>query len=283
MTTSILARPAPDALKATNLSPLIGARIGLSKQELLSGKHAEALRDLLEQRGVLIFPQIHFTDDEQIAFTQTIGPFLPELQGDKVYSISLDKKLNGPSTEYLKGSLFWHIDGTMNKVPIGAAVLSMKVLPTWGGDTEFCNTYAAFEALPDAAKRDAEKLRVMHCMWNTLLYYTPEPSLEQLEEYMAHGEVELPLVWTHASGRKSLVLGNTAHHVIGQSASESAKTLHGLRDWATQPQFSYRHQWSLGDAVMWDNTGTMHRALPYDPDCGRLLHRTKTAGVEPIA
>lgn len=283
MPTATLARSDTNSLKATAISPHIGSRIELSKQELLSGAHATALRDLLEERGVLVFPKINFADDEQVAFTQTMGQFLPELQGEKVYSISLDKKLNGASTEYLKGSLYWHIDGTMNKVPIGAAILSMKVLPTWGGDTEFCNTYAAYEALPEVRKREVEKLRAMHAMWNTLLYYTPEPTLAQLEEYMARGEIELPLVWTHASGRKSLVLGNTAHHVIGLDTKESAKTLHGLREWATQSQFVYRHQWSVGDAVMWDNTGTMHRALPYDPDCGRLLHRTKTAGIEPIS
>jgi alpha-ketoglutarate-dependent taurine dioxygenase len=97
------------------------------------------------------------------------------------------------------------------------------------------------------------------------------------------GEVELPLVWKHGSGRKSLVLGCTAHHVLGMDPTQSTRLLVRLREWATQPQFVYSHEWSVGDAVMWDNTGTMHRAMPYDPDCGRLLHRTKTAGEEPIA
>jgi alpha-ketoglutarate-dependent taurine dioxygenase len=283
MSVAILALAAVPNLKAIDISPLIGSRIELGKQELLSGVYAERLRNLLEQRGVLVFPKIGFTDDEQVAFTETMGRFVPEIAGEKVYAISLDKSLNRKSTEYLKGSLFWHIDGTMNKVPIGAAILSMKVLPTWGGDTEFCNTYASYEALPEARKSEIDNLRVVHSMWATQLYHTPEPTVAQLEEWMAHGEVELPLVWKHQSGRKSLVLGNTAQYVLGVDAKQSAKILHGLREWATQPQFVYRHQWSVGDTVMWDNTGTMHRALPYDPDCGRLLHRTKTAGVEPIA
>jgi alpha-ketoglutarate-dependent taurine dioxygenase len=63
---------------------------------------------------------------------------------------------------------------------------------------------------------------------------------------------------------------------------DSAKTLHGLREWATSEPFHYAHVWSVGDTVMWDNTGTMHRAMPYDPNCGRMLHRTKLAGEEPF-
>lgn len=274
---------AVEALNAfENISDLIGTRVHLKKDDLLSGEYGDTLRNLLEQRGVLVFPKINFSDEEQVIFTKTIGEFMPELAGQKVYNISLDKEQN-PNRDYLKGSLFWHVDGTMNRKPIGAAVLSSKVLSTWGGNTEFCNTYAAYDALPDEQKSELEGLRVVHSMLVSQLYHTPEPSREQLENWKAMGEAELPLVWNHRSGRKSLILGNTAHYVEGMDPMESTVLLHSLRDWATQPQFVYSHEWSLGDAVMWDNTGTMHRAMPYDPDCGRLLHRTKTAGEEAFA
>ena len=263
-----------------DISPVIGTRVHLRKQDLLSGEYGEALRELLEQRGVLVLPKINFTDEEQVVFTQTMGEFMPELAGQKVYDISLDVNVN-PNRDYLKGSLYWHIDGTMNRAPIGVAVLTSKVLPTWGGNTEFCNTYAAYEALPEERKQEIEGLRVVHSMWISQLYHTPEPTRSQLEDWMRMGDAELPLVWKHRSGRKSLILGNTAQYVIGKNSRESALLLHGLRDWATQPQFVYSHEWSVGDAVIWDNTGTMHRAMPYDPDCGRLLHRTKTCGEEP--
>ncbi len=266
---------------ASDISPLIGSQVHLRKDQLLSGEYADCLRDLLEQRGVLVFPKIDFSDEEQTLFTKTIGRFLPELEGQNVYNITLDTKLN-PKSEYLKGSLYWHIDGTMNKNPIGAAVLSSKVLPTWGGNTEFCNTYAAWDLLPEEEKAQLEGLRVMHSAWTSLFYYEPEPSYAKLQEMMKLGEVELPLVWKHRSGRKSLLLGCTANHIVGMSPSESTKLLVRLRDWATQPHLVYSHEWSVGDAVMWDNSGTMHRAMPYDPDCGRLLHRTKTAGEDPI-
>jgi alpha-ketoglutarate-dependent taurine dioxygenase len=90
-------------------------------------------------------------------------------------------------------------------------------------------------------------------------------------------------VWKHQSGRRSLVIGATAAYVVGMDPPESMDLLVRLRDWATQPQFVYRHDWQLGDIVMWDNTGTLHRALPYDADSGRLLHRTMLQGEEPIA
>jgi alpha-ketoglutarate-dependent taurine dioxygenase len=270
-----------ERLKAEQVSPNIASRVRLSKQELLSGEYAADLRELLERRGVLVFKEVKFTDAEQIAFTKTMGHFLPEMEGQEIYNITLDAKLNAKS-DYLKGSLYWHADGTMNKMPIGVAVLTSHVLPTWGGNTEFCNTYAAYEQLSDEDKKLIANLKAMHSAWTSLFYYDPEPSYAKLTEMIRIGEIELPLVWKHRSGRKSLVLGCTAHHVLGMDPTESTKLLVRLRDWATQPQFVYSHEWSVGDAVMWDNTGTMHRAMPYDPNCGRLLHRTKTAGEEPI-
>jgi alpha-ketoglutarate-dependent taurine dioxygenase len=250
---------------------------------LLSGVHAAAIRELLEQRGVLVFPQINFTDDEHVAFTQTLGTLAPELRGEQVYNVTLDTKVN-KRADYLKGSLYWHIDGTMSEVPIFASLLSSKVLPdNGGGDTEFCNTYAAYDDLSDEDKREFEQLRVIHSAWNTLFYHDPEPSIETLRRMMAMGDRELPLVWNHRSGRKSLVLGCTARHIVAMDFRKSAELLVRLRDWATHPQFVYRHKWSVGDLVVWDNTGTMHRVLPYDPRSGRLLKRTKLEGEESLA
>lgn len=267
------------------IKPKIGARILNSKDELLSGNLTDQINDLLEQRGVLVFKNIDFTDEEQIAFSNSLGGNATEIgvDGGAVFSISLDKKEHSNEViEYLKGSLFWHIDGTMNPVPIRGSILSSKVLPTWGGNTEFSNCYAAYDDLPKDSKAEIDDLRVIHSMWVTGLYHTPEPTLAQLEDWQAKGEVELPLVWHHTSGRNSLVLGNTAQQVVGKSLAESARILHGLREFATSEPYHYAHEWEVGDAVMWDNTGTLHRAMPYDPDCGRLLHRTILLGEEPI-
>jgi len=266
-------------LKTNDLTPRIGTEILADKQALLSGEHAAKIRELLEQRGVLVFPQVHFTDEEQVAFTNTLGTFAPEHDGEIIYKVTLDTKVNAKA-DYLKGSWYWHIDGTMNKVPILASILSAKVLSPTGGDTDFCNTYAAYDDLPDEGKAEIETLRVMHSAWNTLFYYDPEPDPRVLRGMMAIGDQELPLVWKHRSGRKSLVIGATARHVVGMDDKKSCELLVRLRDWATQPQFSYRHKWTVGDTVIWDNTGTMHRATPYDPNAGRRLHRTKLQGEE---
>jgi alpha-ketoglutarate-dependent taurine dioxygenase len=271
-----------EKIEATNLAPLIGSKVHLGKKALLSGEYGPAIRELLERRGVLVFPQIKFTDEEQVAFTKTLGTFATEIRGEEIYKVTLDTKANA-TADYLKGSLYWHIDGTMSKVPILASILSAKVLSPTGGDTQFCNTYAAWNALPDEEKKKLEGLRVMHSAWTTLFYYDPEPSLAMTRQMMAIGEQELPLVWKHRSGRKSLVLGATAHHVVGMSAKESTELLVRLREWATQPQFTYSHVWTVGDTVMWDNTGTMHRATPYPPNAGRMLHRTKLEGEEAFA
>lgn len=253
------------------------------KATLLSGDYASEIRELLEQRGVLVFPQIAFTDEEQIAFTETLGTFAPEARGEKLYKVSLATEVN-KQADYLKGSLYWHLDGTMNEVPILASLLQSVALGNPDeGDTEFCNTYAAYDDLSDNDKAEIADLRVMHSAWNTLFYYDPEPSAKILKQMMAIGDRELPLVWTHMSGRKSLVLGATARHITDIDYTRSAELLVRLRDWATQPQFTYRHKWTVGDLVIWDNTGTMHRATPYDPTSGRLLQRTKLEGEEPFA
>jgi len=275
--------PSTVTLNTRDLKQRIGTEVRADKATLLGGQHAATLRELLEGRGVLVFPKIDPGDDEQVASTETLGVFAAERTGEKVYSITLDSTVNS-SADYLKGSLYWHIDGTMNDVPIRASLLSSRVLPAdGGGDTEFCNTYAAYNDLSEQDKADLQGLRVMHSAWNTLFYFEPEPDIEHLRRMMRIGDKELPLVWTHQSCRKSLVLGCTARHVVGMDYRKSAELLVRLRDWATQPEFVYRHQWSVGDLLIWDNTGTMHRAMPYNPAAGRLLTRTKLAGEEPFA
>lgn len=269
------------AFEYREIKPEIGATVLLDKQELLSGVHAAGIRDLLEQRGVLVFPQIHFTDDEQIAFTRTLGTFAPEKRGSDVYKVTLDKSVTS-TADYLKATFYWHFDGFSNEVPILASILSSKVTSPSGGNTEFVNTYAAYDALPEERKRQIENLRAVHALAATQLDVDPEPSYAQFKEWLDAGRRELPLVWKHGSGRKSLVIGNSAVNILDMDPLEGLELLVWLRDWATQERFHYSHQWSVGDTVIWDNTGTLHRAMPYPMDSGRMLHRTKLQGEEPL-
>ena len=284
MATATLDRPL--SIVSEQIKPSIGTRILNTKEELLDGQLGPALKELLQERGILIFPQINFTDQEQIAFTKTMGTFASEVRDGEeevIHKITLDEKENPTSAAFLRGSLYWHIDGTMNKVPILASLLSCKKpSPKGTGNTGFANTYAAYEALPEERKAEIDNLRVNHGAWASLFYYSPEPSMKMLDIMQGIGEQELPLVWTHQSGRKSLVLGNTAINVVGMSPKDSQRTLHGLREWATGEEFTHSHEWTAGDLVIWDNTGTMHRAEPYDATCGRMMHRTKLQGEEPF-
>ena len=123
----------------------------------------------------------------------------------------------------------------------------------------------------------------MHALAGAQLAVEPEPSFATFEHWLTVRRNTLPLVWKHRSGRKSLVIGNTAVGVPGMDPLDSLELLHWLRDWATQERFVYEHRWQPGDCVMWDNTGTLHRATPYDAASGRLMVRTKLAGEEPFA
>lgn len=269
------------AFQFDDIKPEIGARVVADKSTLLSGEYAAEIRDLLERKGVLLFPEIHFNDEEQVAFTKTLGTFAPEKRGSEIYKVTLDKTQTS-TADYLKGAFYWHFDGFVNQVPIKASILSAKVLSPTGGNTEFANTYAAYDALPEERKEQIENLKAVHALPITQMYHTPEPTYEQFMEWKAQGRNELPLVWKHESGRKSLVIGNSVVNILDMDPLEGLELLVYLRDWATHERFSYSHEWTVGDTVIWDNTGTLHRAMPYPLDSDRMMHRTKLQGEEAI-
>ncbi|WP_091145052.1 TauD/TfdA family dioxygenase [Novosphingobium sp. CF614] len=278
------------ALSVSHLTPHIGTRIDSDGETLLSGRHAQEIRALLETRSVLVFPEIGFDDEQQIAFTRSLGALaydyngVPMVNGEQqaIFKVSLDEKVS-PTARSLKNSLLWHLDGTTHDVPILASVLTARHLAPAGGETEWCSTYAAYEALPDEDKRALEGLRAVHSNLQLQRNINPELSYADFRRARGGPSKSQPLVWTHRNGRKSLVVGATAAYVEGMPHDDSLELLVRLRDWATQPQFVYRHEWKIGDMVIWDNTGTLHRALPYAPDSGRLMHRSMLAGEEPFA
>lgn len=260
----------------TNLSERIGAAIATDVETLVSGAHAGEIGKVLSERGVIVFRGLHLTDEQQVAFARTLGEIEQE-----IYKVSFDPAHNSFAA-VTRGTFSWHMDRIDMDVPPLGSILSPRVLSPTGGETEFANTYAAYDALPEDRKQQIEGLRAVHALVNSQLSHTPEPSYEQFMAWRAVGRVELPLVWTHGSGRKSLVLGNSAVNILGMDPLDGLELLAYLRDWATQERFCYSHTWSVGDTVMWDNTGTLHRATPYPLDSGRMLHRTKLQGEEPL-
>jgi alpha-ketoglutarate-dependent taurine dioxygenase len=199
-----------------------------------------------------------------------------------VYKVTFDKAQNPIGYAINKASFSWHIDRTDLDVPPYASMLSAKVLTPVGGETEFVNTYAAYEDLSEAEKKRIDDVKVLHTLETAFLETFSEPTEKQLAAWQQLPRKVHPLVWHHRSGRNSLVLSNSATTVIGMDEDEGRELLNHLLEWATQPQFVYTHHWQLNDLVIWNNTGAMHRVRDYDPDYGRTLHRTTIAGVEPF-
>jgi alpha-ketoglutarate-dependent taurine dioxygenase len=280
-------------VRIEKIKPHIGGMVHVAKEHLLDDETIKATRDALEERGVLVFPKLNLTDREQLAFTDKFGTranFNSKAPGSgasgdpDVYTVTLDKKIN-IQPEYVLGTFFWHIDGvTINHALPKATLLSARKLAPVGGQTEFANTYAAYEFLPEAEKQMIDKYRVLHKTETALKPVFETLSETDLARWRSMGvEMIHPLVWTHKSGRKSLVIGTQADHVIDLPIPHGRSLLVRLQEWAAQPDFSYRHEWSEGDFVIWDNTGVMHRALPYDENSGRRMHRTSIAGEERVA
>lgn len=268
-------------MEISDLKPRIGTSITADKAELLSGVHSTLIRELLEQRGVLLFPALGLTDAEQLAFAETLGEVIQ--QGFKgIYKVTLDPALND-TADYLHATTHWHIDGAHDTVPTRASLLTARVLSEVGGQTEFANTYAAYDDLPAGKKELVDGLRVVHSQENIQRALIPDPTDAQVARWRELPEQGHPMAWTHRSGRKSLVLGLTAGRIEGQSDEASRAILDELQAWATQPQFVYRHEWAIGDMIIWDNTGVMHRVEKYPADSGRLLSRTTLVGEEAIA
>jgi alpha-ketoglutarate-dependent taurine dioxygenase len=267
-------------LTSINLTPRIGTEIRAPQQALLEGTHATTIRELLERRGVIVLREVGFTDEQQLRFSRTLGAVIQ--QGEQgVFKVTLDPREN-KRAEYLKAAVMWHIDGSTDDVPTRASLLSAHRLAGSGGQTEFSNTYAAFEDLPEAEQRSLAALRVVHTIESIQRKIYATPTQEQIDSWKSYLPKTHPLVWTHRSGRKSLVLGSTASHIEGMDLQAGRALLTRLENWSTQPHYVYQHEWTLGDLLIWDNTGTMHRVLPYAADSGRMMHRTTLVGEEEL-
>jgi len=268
---------------ATHLSPRIGSEVETSREKLLAGTHAEQIRELLEQRGVLVFHDIGFSDEEMKSFATTLGDIEDgATYQEGIFRVTFDPEHNPQGLTYLRGTFEWHVDRTDLDVPPLGSMLTPRVIAREGGQTEFANTYAAYDDLPEDEKRWLEGLMIEHRAEAAISRRVANPTEEQLQAWRKNPPKLHPVVWHHRSGRKSLLLGSTACKVVGMDQAESDALLARLTKWTEQPQFVYRHEWRMGDLVVWDNTGTMHRAVPFDVECGRRLHRVTLEGEEPI-
>lgn len=277
-------------LTINKLTASVGAEVTGLDSDVLASDDAlgSAILGALEDNGVLVFPGLGLEPEAQVAFCRRLGAIDHSSDGHHpvpgIYPVTLDKSKNA-SADYLRATFDWHIDGctpTNDECPQKATVLSAKQVADRGGETEFANSYAAYEAFSDEEKQRFGALRVVHSLEASQRRVHPDPSPELVAKWRSRPTHEHPLVWTHRSGRKSLVLGASADYVIGMDPDEGRALLAELLDRATQPDLVYSHRWSVGDTVIWDNNGVLHRAAPYDPDSPREMLRTTVLGDEPI-
>lgn len=276
------------SITVTELGSTIGVEIeGRSGTDFGDPAVGAECRDAVEAHGVVVYREAGLDDDQLVAFSRMLGDVITVASGaveghPEISPVTRDPALDAMAA-YRRGTFFWHIDGSTDQVPNKATVLTAKEIADDGGDTEFATTYAAYEALPDADKAELAGVRVVHSFAAAQLLVNPDPSPAERAAWDRVPSREHPLVWTRRDGRRSLLIGATAGEVVGMPADEGRALLDRLLDWSTGPRFVLRHRWRRGDLVIWDNTGLLHRAIPYTSDSARLMHRTTIAGEEAIA
>ena len=255
------------------------------------------VRDAFHRYAVLFFPEQRISDDQQIAFSERFGPLEVSIRKDRprrianprvsdISNVDERDRVFDPDDEraiYNSGNRLWHTDSSFKRVPAMASLLSGREVPPEGGETEYADLRAAWDALPAERKGGLDTLVAEHSFVYSrgLIGYDQFTDAERAEV----PPVPQAVVRTHpATGRRSLYLGSHASHIIGRPVEESRALLKQLLEFATQPQFVYRHVWRQHDLVMWDNRCVLHRGRPWDERRHRrVMHRTTVAGAGPTA
>jgi alpha-ketoglutarate-dependent taurine dioxygenase len=272
------------------LGPSVGAEVrGIDPERLLEDADLPAaLLKAVEDTGVLVFRGLHLDRETQVAFCKKFGPIETsegryEVKG--IYLVSLDRATSA-SADYLYGNFGWHIDGLTPTVtehpPPMLTMLTAQVVADEGGDTEFASTYAAYDDLSDAEKEAFAGLRVFHTMEAGILRFIPKPTEEHMARFRSQPTKVHPLIWTHQTGKRSLVIGGTSDFIIGMPLEEGRALLSELVERATTPDRVYSHKWQPGDTVLWDNRGLLHHITPFDTSKPREMRRTTVLGQETI-
>jgi alpha-ketoglutarate-dependent taurine dioxygenase len=272
------------AITTKRLGVAVGAEVlGADTDRLLTDDDVPAAcLAALEEHGVLLFRELGIGDHEQVAFCRRLGELarFPAYPIPEIMEISFDP--GNPNKEYFASNDYWHLDGAMDAIPAKASVMTAHVVADEGGETEFASTYAAYDALSAAEKERYAGLRVVHTFEAIQRRTYPDPTPAQLAEWASRASRVHPLVWEHQTRRRSLVFGATASHVEGMDAGAGRALLADLERRATAPDRVFRHTWSVGDMVIWDNRGLVHRACPFDRSKPRRMHRSTLVGDEPI-
>ena len=274
------------------LGPDFGVEVrGIDLIDVASSDAAHcATRSALEEHSVLLFRGQEVTDDVQAAFSRAFGPLERVKIGSvgagtfysRLHNIAADGTLV-PETHQqaltARANQLWHTDSSFKTTPALASVLSARIVPDDGGETEFTSTRHAWSRLAPALQARLRDAMVTHAYANSRDRI--DPGLMTPAERVAVPPVRWRMTWRNpANDRTALYIASHAYAIEGMGDHEARKLLAQLIADATRPEFTYRHTWRPGDVVMWDNRATMHRGLPWPQDQARSMVRTTISAVD---
>jgi alpha-ketoglutarate-dependent 2,4-dichlorophenoxyacetate dioxygenase len=283
------------AMTINDLTPgFVGEVSGIDITQPLTPSQVQALEAGMDRYAVLVYHDQPFTDEQQKAFSRNFGPLEQTTGGNvtkaaerrldvemaDVSNLGSDHKPLGREDRrrlFNLGNQLWHSDSSFRAIPAKYSILSGRIVVDAGGNTEFADMRAAYDALDPKTKTDIEDLVCEH----SLIYSRGTLGFSDLsdEERQMFKPVRQRLVRVHpVTGRKSLYLSSHAGTIIGWPMPEARAFLRDLNEHAVQPQFTYAHKWRQYDLVMWDNRSTMHRVRRFDETKVRDMRRTTVAG-----
>jgi alpha-ketoglutarate-dependent 2,4-dichlorophenoxyacetate dioxygenase len=280
------------------LHPFAAEARGIDLSQALDAAGVKAIEDAMDQHAVLVFRNQPLSQDQQIAFAKALGPLdlgLRKLKGGPhrfqyaeladISNVKADGEVADRSHAKIVGNVanqLWHSDSSFQHPRAKYSMLSAVVVPGFGGDTEFADLRMAYDALPDWQKKQVEHLKAVHSALHSRFMLGDTDYTE--EQKQAIPPAVWPLVQTDPrSGRKILFVGIHACEIEGMTTAEGRMLIMDLLEHATRREFVYRHQWQVGDLVMWDNTATVHRGRWFDFAQRRELRRATTEEVPATA
>ena len=266
---------------------MLGAVVRGVKLAALDASEWRAIEEAFHERAVLIFPGQHLSRAEQVQFGRRFGELDPLVANTGTLSIS-NRNADGtlrddadPVKQILLGNEGWHTDSSYMPVSARASLLSAEIVTERGGETEWADMRAAYDALDGPMRERIARLAACHSLKYSQARagFGDKPGgtysygLDQAEAPLR------PLVKVHpVTGRCALFIGRHAFGIPGLAADESEQLLDQLLDFACRPPRILSHRWQPGDLAVWDNRCVLHRARPYDPQVPRVMHHTRIAG-----
>ena len=266
---------------------------GLDLSNGLKPEEFKQLSNALDRYAVLVLPDQPLNEEQQLSFASNFGP-LETSVGASIYNASSPRRLQKPQLSDISNlneqgrvldqndmrrlinlsNQLWHTDSSFKRIPASVSILSAQEVPAVGGATEFADMRAAWDALTNERKRELEPLIATHDYFHSRMLTGFKVDSVPEDWRQRQPPVKQVLIRTHpATGRKSLYLASHISHIGQMNKQDSLQLLDELMQFATRPEFTYRHRWRTNDVVIWDNRCTMHRGRPFNESDRRAMRR----------